>query len=170
MTSGIFWNLEIGNREIWKIPEIGWFGPILIFWVYFPLSLGHWAWLWSQNCKIPIFLEFCQKFSGNLEIPRCWLIWTNLDVLGIISTQFLSLTSIFNSELPDSNYFAISPPEIFRKSRNSLFLCNFNVLGIIYNWFLLLKLILNCTQNLEFPIFMEFLQKFWKSVGIVLDF
>ena len=37
MTSGIFWNLEIGNREIWKIPEIGWFGPILTFWVYFPL-------------------------------------------------------------------------------------------------------------------------------------
>ena len=98
MTSGIFWNLEIGNREIWKIPEIGWFGPILTFWVYFPLSLGHWAWLWSQNSKIPIFLEFCQKFSGNLEIPRNGLIWINFDVLGIISTQFLSLSSILNSE------------------------------------------------------------------------
>ena len=97
MTSGIFWNLEIGNREIWKIPEIGWFGPILIFWVYFPLSLGHWAWLWSQNCKISIFLEFCQKFSGNLEIPRCWLIWTNFDVLDIFSTQFRSL--IFDCEV-----------------------------------------------------------------------
>ena len=107
MTSGIFWNLEIGNREIWKFPEIGWFGPILTFWVYFPLSLGHWAWLWSQNCKISIFLEFCQKFSGNLEIPRCWLIWTNLDVLGIISTQFLSLTSILNSEFPDTKLSGI---------------------------------------------------------------
>ena len=63
--------------------------------------------MWSQNSKIPIFLEFCQKFSGNLEIPRCWLIWTNLDVLGIISTQFLSLTSILNSEIPDTKLSGI---------------------------------------------------------------
>ena len=63
--------------------------------------------MWSQNSKISIFLEFCQKVSGNLDIPWCWLIWTNLDVLGIISTQFLSLTSILNSEFPDTKLSGI---------------------------------------------------------------
>ena len=36
-----FWNLEIGNLEIRKFPEIGQFWPISIYWVFFPLSLGH---------------------------------------------------------------------------------------------------------------------------------
>ena len=128
MTSGIFWNLEIGNREIWKIPEIGWFGPILIFWVYFPLSLGHWAWLWSQNCKIPIFLEFCQKFSGNLEIPRNWLVWTNFDILGIFPTQFRSQSMIVKSEFQNSNFSGILP-EIFWKSGNSQILADLDQFG-----------------------------------------
>ena len=91
VTSGIFWNLEIGNREIWKIPEIGWFGPILTFWVYFPLSLGHWAWFWSQKFKILIFLQFENWKLGFLGTPKNGLIWTNFDFLGIFSTQFRSL-------------------------------------------------------------------------------
>ena len=70
-TFGNFWrHLEIygiwksGNLEIWKFSGIGWFWPISTYWVFFPLSFGHWAWFSTQIFKIPICLEFFQKFSG----------------------------------------------------------------------------------------------------------
>ena len=33
-----FWNFARNFQEIWKFPEMGWFGPIMLLWVYFPLS------------------------------------------------------------------------------------------------------------------------------------
>ena len=65
-----FWNLEIGHLEIWKFLEIDYFGPISIYWVFFPLSLGYRTWFWTQNFKFSIFLDFFRKYSGNLEIFR----------------------------------------------------------------------------------------------------
>ena len=154
MASGIFWNLEIGNLEIWKFPEMGWFGTILTCWSYFPLSLGHWAWLWSQNSKIPIFLEYDQKFSGNLEIPRNGLIWTNFDELGIISTQFLFLSSILNSEFPDSNFFwnfNQKFPGNLQISRNGLVWTNLDILGLFPTQFWSLIIIVKSEfQNSNF--------------------
>ena len=65
--SGI-WKLEIwksGNSQ--KLIS---FSPISIYRVFFPLSLGHKTWFWTQNFKFPIFLDFFRKYSGNLEILR----------------------------------------------------------------------------------------------------
>ena len=56
--------------------------------------------------------------SGNREIAWNWLILTNLYVLGIFPTQFLSLNLILSSELQNSTFPEIFP-EIFRKSGNS---------------------------------------------------
>ena len=36
-----FWNFARNFPEIWKFPEMGWFGAIMLLWVYFPLGLGH---------------------------------------------------------------------------------------------------------------------------------
>ena len=70
--SNSFWNLKIGNREVWKLPEMGWFGPILTFWVYFPLNLGYWAWLWCQNFKMPILFEIWKLEIGNSGNSQKW--------------------------------------------------------------------------------------------------
>ena len=37
----LFWNLEIGNLEIWKFLEICWFWPMSTYWLFSPLRLGH---------------------------------------------------------------------------------------------------------------------------------
>ena len=64
-----FWNFARNFLEIWKFPDIGWFGPIWMYWVSFPLSFCHWPQFSTQNFQIPIILQFLlQKFSGNLEI------------------------------------------------------------------------------------------------------
>ena len=64
------------------------------------------------------FLESGNWKSGNLEIPRNWLVWTNFDILGIFPTQFRSLSMIVKSELQNS-YFSGILPEIFWQSGNS---------------------------------------------------
>ena len=94
--------LESGNLEIWKLPGIEWFWPISMYWVFFPLSFCHWPWFWAQNFKIQIVQKFFQKFSGNVEIFWNLLFRANSNILSIISTQFWSLKSIFNSEFWNS--------------------------------------------------------------------
>ena len=99
--SGI-WKLEIwksGNSQ--KLTS---FWPISIYRVFFPLSLGHKTWFWTQNFKFPIFLDFFWKYSGNLEILWNLLFLTNLHVWGIISTWFQSLKLILHSEYQISNF------------------------------------------------------------------
>ena len=104
----IFWNLESGNREIWKLPGIGWFWPISMYWVFLPLSFCHRTWFWAQNFKIPVFRKFFQKFSGDLENLWNWLFRADSNILGIIPTKFWSLKSILSDEFQNSSF-----PEIF---------------------------------------------------------
>ena len=118
VASGNFWNLEIENREIWKLPEIGYFWPISIYWVCFPLSLGHWPWFSTQNFKFPIFLESGNWTSGNLEIPGNWLFWANFNILSIFPTQFRLQNLILNSEFQIFHFSGFFS-EIFWKSGNS---------------------------------------------------
>ena len=75
--------------EIGKISGMCCFGPIPTCWVLFPLSFSHWNRFWPQNFKIPVFLR-----SGIWTFSGIWLILTNFNVLGIFSTQFLSLNLI----------------------------------------------------------------------------
>ena len=87
-TSVIFWNLESGNREIWKLPGIGWFWPISMYWVFFPLSFCHWTWFWTRNFQITIFLEISRNF---LEIWK----FSGICCFGQIATYWVWFPLIF---------------------------------------------------------------------------
>ena len=103
---------------------MGYFLPISINWVFFPLSSGHLPWFSIQNFKLPIFLESGNLKSGYLEIPGNWLFLANVNILAIFPTQFRSLTLIFNSEFQISNFSDIWKFEIW-KSENSQILASF---------------------------------------------
>ena len=133
------------------------------YWLFFPLSLGHWPWFSSQNFQFPIFLESGNWISGNLEILQNWLVWANFNILGIFPTQFTSQNLILNSEFQIFHFSGFFP-EIFWKSGNFLefaFFTDFYVWGIISTWFQSLKLILHS----EYPISKLFWIFFWKFSG-----
>ena len=69
----------------------------------------------SSEFENSSFPEFFPEIPGNLEMLWNLLFRANSDILGIIPTQFWSLTSILRSEFQNSSF-----PEIFWKSRNSL--------------------------------------------------
>ena len=172
-TSVIFWNLESGNLEIWKLPGIGWFWPISMYWVFFPLSFCHWTWFCAQKFKIPVFQNFFQKFSGNRENLWNLLFWTSSNILGIISTQFWSLKSILSSEFQNYSFPEIFP-EVFSKSGNFLeiwkFSGNLEILWNLLFWPFPTYWIWSLNQflfyNFEILVFLKIFQNFSGSLEI----
>ena len=114
--SSFSWNFQIpesrksGNGHFWQIAT---------YWEYFPLKFGHGAWFSSQNFWIIIFLEFPD--SRFQEIWK-WPFLTNCNILGISSTWFWSLCSIFHSEFVNFHFPGISRfQKIWKISGNCLF-------------------------------------------------
>ena len=70
---GDFQNFQISRfQKIWKVSGNSCFWQIATYWVFFPLSFGHWVWFFTQNFCILNFQEFPDsrfqkiwKVSGN---------------------------------------------------------------------------------------------------------
>ena len=160
-TSVIFWNLESGNLEIWKLPGIGWFWPISMYWVFFPLSFCHWTWFCAQKFKIPVFLKSGIWKSGNLEVAWNLLFCANSYILGIIPTQFWSQKLILSSEFQNSSFPEIWNLEIW-KYGICLELADFDQFQCV-GYFSHLVFVTLCSeiQNSSFPEILP--EIFWKS-------
>ena len=95
--SGI-WNLESWNSGITL--ELAGFWPISKYWVFFLLNFYHWICFSGQNLKITFFSGIWNlEFWNSVFTLELAVFLTNFNVLGIFSTQFLSLNLIFSSDL-----------------------------------------------------------------------
>ena len=80
--------------ENWKFSGICYFWSVSTYWAFFPLNFSHWSWFCTQNIKFQKFSGTFSKFSGILEVLWDLPVLADFNILGIISTQFLSLSSI----------------------------------------------------------------------------
>ena len=110
MSLSLIFNFQLlWNLEIWEFTEIGYFWPISIYWVFSPLSLGHWAWFSTQNFKSPIFLESGNWKSGN---SRKLASFAQFQYFGYFSAFYMNLEILscdFKIILYDPNWVGKIP-------------------------------------------------------------
>ena len=128
---GRFFILDSRHPEIQKCPGIGWFWPISMYWVFFPLNFCQGTWFLMQNSNFPSVLETSRNFLELWILPGNSLFQANFDIMGINSTVFLSLNMNLASKIEKCHVFCTSGSgfQTSRSAWNLLILTNFYVWG-----------------------------------------